>query len=131
MTVFIDTSALVAVLDADDLNSATASRTWESLVASGAPLVCHNYILVEAAAVIQRRIGLDAVRTFEEDIVPVLEVVWVDADVHEAAAGAHLAAARRSLSLVDCVSFEVMRRNGIKKAFAFDDHFRERGFETI
>jgi len=41
-----------------------------------------------------------------------------------------LTAARRQLSLVDCISFEVMRRRGIKTAFTFDDHFAEQGFET-
>jgi predicted nucleic acid-binding protein len=37
-------------------------------------------------------------------------------------------ARRRDLSLVDCVSFEVMRRNGITRAFAVDRHFQELGF---
>jgi predicted nucleic acid-binding protein len=35
------------------------------------------------------------------------------------------------LSLVDCASFEVMRLHGIRKAFAFDKHFREQGYELI
>jgi predicted nucleic acid-binding protein len=38
-------------------------------------------------------------------------------------------AGRRTLSLVDCVSFEVMRRTGIRKAFAFDRHFQDYGYE--
>jgi predicted nucleic acid-binding protein len=39
-----------------------------------------------------------------------------------------LAASRRQLSLVDCASFEVMRRGELQRAFAFDKHFRERRF---
>lgn len=42
-----------------------------------------------------------------------------------------LAANRRNLSLVDCVSFEVMRDLGVKDVFAFDPHFREHGFTCI
>jgi predicted nucleic acid-binding protein len=42
-----------------------------------------------------------------------------------------LAAARRKVSLVDWVSFEVMRRTGIDVAFAFDDDFRAQGFRTV
>jgi predicted nucleic acid-binding protein len=35
------------------------------------------------------------------------------------------------LSLTDCVSFEVIRQHGIRRAFAFDTHFTEHGFEMI
>ena len=42
-----------------------------------------------------------------------------------------LAASRRGLSLVDCVSFEVMRESGLKSAFTFDGHFREYGFTAV
>ncbi|MCJ7583021.1 MAG: hypothetical protein MUP98_21090 [Candidatus Aminicenantes bacterium] len=45
------------------------------------------------------------------------------------AVSTHLIANRRSLSLVDCVSFEVMHRTGVRKAFAFDRHFKEYGYE--
>ena len=41
------------------------------------------------------------------------------------------AANRRQLSLVDCSSFETMRRVRIEKVFTFDEHFREQGFEVI
>jgi len=48
-----------------------------------------------------------------------------------AAAGVQLAARRRGLSLVDCASFEVMRRTGLRAAFAFDPHFEKFGYELI
>lgn len=34
-------------------------------------------------------------------------------------------------SLVDCTSFVVMKRLGLSRAFAFDAHFVERGYELI
>ena len=34
-------------------------------------------------------------------------------------------------SAVDCVSIEVMRRNGIQTVFAYDEHFRESGFQIL
>ncbi len=34
-------------------------------------------------------------------------------------------------SLVDAVSFEVMRAEGVRSAFAFDRHFEIAGFELL
>jgi predicted nucleic acid-binding protein len=131
VNVFVDTSALLAVLDRSDERHGAARRTWETLLDGTHALLSHNYILVETSAVLSRRIGIEAVRVFEADVRPVLRLVWVTPEIHEAAVAAHLAARRRSLSLVDCVSFEVMRRTGIRSAFAFDPHFREFGYETL
>jgi predicted nucleic acid-binding protein len=56
------------------------------------------------------------------------EVVWVDEKTHSLAVTALLAAQRRKLSLVDCVSFAVMRLRDSQAAFAFDQHFVEERF---
>ena len=129
MNIFIDTSAFLAVLDRSDRNHTYANPFWLQIISREEVLLCHNYILVETSAVLLRRIGMKAVRVFEQDIIPVLHIIWVTKEVHSAAVSAHLMADRRSLSLVDCVSFEVMRRTGVLKAFAFDRHFRDYGYE--
>jgi len=131
MTVFIDTSALFAVLDADDQNHERAKRVWVKLLTQDAEIVCTNYILVETFALVQHRLGMEAVRVLQEDVVPVLSVEWVDETCHHASVMALLIAARRQLSLVDCVSFYTMRRLGIKTAFTLDRHFAEQGFECL
>lgn len=128
MSIYVDTSALFAVLDRDDLCHPAAEAIWIRLVQEGAGLVCTNYILVEASALIQRRLGAKALRVFQEDMVPVLRVHWVDEPVHAAAVQMLLDSKSRSLSLVDCVSFVVMRRLGLDTAFAFDRHFQSQGF---
>ena len=74
---------------------------------------------------------MDAVRIFQEDILPLINIEWVDAATHKSGVSALLAASRRKLSLVDCVSFETMRNSGIKTVFAFDRHFAEQGFSCI
>lgn len=48
MSTFVGTSALMAVMDADDQNHEPAGATWKDLVAGETVLVCSNYILVEA-----------------------------------------------------------------------------------
>ena len=127
--VFVDTSAFLAVLDRSDRLHDAAREAWEKMLTRGDIFVSHNYVLVETYAVVLRRLGLEAVRVFERDVVPILRLAWVTRDIHEAAVAAHLMAARRDLSLVDCASFEVMRRAGLTRAFAFGDHFGEYGYE--
>lgn len=128
MIYYIDTSALLAILDADDKNHVKAKQQWTDLVLAEATLVCSDYVLVESLALIQHRIGLMAVKVFHEDIFPLLTVEWVDESIYQSGITSVLIAARRDLSLVDCISFEVMRRLGIQSVFTFDKHFKEQGF---
>jgi len=129
VSVFIDTSALLAVLDADDEHHDQAVRVWHALAEVEAPLVTSNYVIVETVAVAQNRLGIGAVRTLTGDIGPLLDIVFVDAAMHAAAVSALLAAGQRHLSLVDCASFEMMRQLTLRRAFAYDRHFEEQGFE--
>ena len=129
-TVFVDTSGIYAVLDRDDANHAASKPAWMQLAAE-ADLFTTNYILVETSALVQHRLGTAALRAFANDVVPLLRVAWVTEAEHRAAVEAVLAASRKKLSLVDCVSFEIMREYGVQFAFCFDAHFREQGFRTI
>ena len=131
MSVFVDSSALYAVLDADDDQHARAVSQWRHLLHEAPRLVTTNYILVETAALVQHRLGIDAVHALQHDIRPVLHVDWVDEALHTTGMSAMLTAGRRHLSLVDCVSFEAMTRAGLHDVFAFDQHFTERGFNCV
>lgn len=129
MSVFADTSGLYAVFDRDDANHGKAKAAWTEWLEAGERLVTNNYVLIETLALLQHRIGLAAVRSFQEDVMPLLSVEWVTEDQHRAGVEAALAAARRKLSVVDCVSFRTMRHRALRTAFCFDPHFREQGFQ--
>ncbi len=94
-------------------------------------MLTHNYVLVETSALVQRRLGIAAVDTFVNELSAPATVMWVDADLHERAVTALLAARRRQVSLVDWTSFELMRRRAITSAFAFDEDFRAQGFTVV
>jgi predicted nucleic acid-binding protein len=128
VTVFVDTSAFYAILDRDDANHRRAGAAWTALLDEGATLLTHNYILVETVALLQHRLGLAAVHAFCQDVVPLLEIDWVTGQRHSAGLEALLAAGRRRLSFVDCISFQCMRANGVQTAFCFDTHFAGQGF---
>ena len=118
------------MLHAGDESHAKAARAFRELVETKQDLVTTSYVLVETVGLLQHRFGLAAVRGFQDDVVPVLGVVWVDAELHAEGMAALLTAGRRELSLVDCVSFACMRRQGLTRAFHFDRHFREQGFAS-
>jgi len=129
--VFVDSSAFLAVLDADDENHPLARQIWEKILTTDTVLITTSYVLVETYALVQRRLGMDALRAFHEDIVPLLRIEWVGEELHQRGADALLTANSRNLSLVDCTSFAAMRRLGIKKVFTFDKHFSEQRFELL
>lgn len=92
--------AIYGVPDESDAKHAAAYLTWFKLLDSGVPLFTTNC----------------------------MEIIWVDEATHALAMTALLAAQRRKLSLVDCVSFAAMRRKDAQEAFAFDQHFVEERF---
>jgi predicted nucleic acid-binding protein len=129
--VFVDTSAFLALLVADDTNHRAAKRAFEALAREGARLFTTSYVLVETYALLGRRHGRDAVKRFRNDFAPLLDVVWVDVELHEAGLDGFLGSAARSISLVDAVSFAAMRARGAHRVFAFDRHFAAAGFELV
>lgn len=131
MSVFVDTSAILATLDADDSKHRRCASAWRKLITDEQLLVTTSYVVVELFALAQRRLGIEAVRVLETIVMPMIAVVWIDDRIHQRAVAALLAASRKKLSLVDCASFEVMRENGIRRAFTLDRHFSEQGFDLI
>jgi len=62
--VFVDTSALIALVVANDSAHASALRVFTRLELQQAALVTSSYVLVETYALIGRRYGLPVVRDF-------------------------------------------------------------------
>lgn len=131
MTVFVDTAALYALLDEDDDEHERAAAWFRGPGRDpDLPLVTHADVVVEAAALVHRRLGPAAVRVLLTDLVPALTVRAVGAALHDRAVAAYLAGLRRGVSPVDQVSFEVMRDEVIDTAFTFDDDFVDEGFRV-
>jgi len=129
MAMFVDTSAIYARIVDTDARHREALALWADLAERRETLVTSNYVVLESISLLTRRVGLAPVRAFQADMVPVLRVRWVDEALHGRAMAAFLSAGDRRLSLVDCVSFEVMRRFGLDTAF--DADFTEAGFRCI
>lgn len=97
-------------------------------------VVTTNLILAETHATLSRRLGAKAGLAFLDRMAfrPRQVIVWADAELTRAAVDAWVRQRLdRAFSLTDAVSFEVMQREGIAQAFAFDRDFERAGFTLL
>lgn len=128
--IFLDTSAIFALADENDQNHKEAKNKFKRALSQKREFLLHSYILVEAGALMQRRLGLKQAKTFLQEARN-FHIVWVDSSLHGVAENYFHERATRRLSFVDCVSFVLMRQENIVEAFAFDDDFEKAGFRSL
>jgi uncharacterized protein len=129
VNIFADTSGFFSVLDASDDNHDEALSQWDHLTGdAGCRIVTSVYVVVETCTLFQRRLGMRAVRLFLDDALPLVDILPIREEEHAAAIALLLTCGRNGPSLVDCSSFILMERAGIRQAFAFDKHFEARGY---
>lgn len=131
MSVLVDSSAILAYLSEQDVRHERAKEWLGDARTRREPLIMHSYAALESSALVQRRLDARSLRAFHQELAPLFEFVLVDRETHDAAVAALLAALPTKTSLVDYVSFQVMRDRGIPRAFAFDRDFVSAGFETV
>ena len=131
MTVFIDTSAFYALMVRTEEGHDAVRTAFADLLEDERPLHTTSFVVVETMALLQHRIGLAAARDFDEDLLPAVRVHWVDDALYRRGAERLWREDRRHLSLVDAVSFELMKTRGISTALALDPHFAGAGFTVL
>src|SRR4030042_3099939 len=122
MSIFIDTSAFFAILDSGDKFHKETKNTFLMLIGDKEIFHSSNYVIIETIVLIQTRLGLDALRAFQDDVVPIINIHWVDEGIHNIAVSSLLIAHRKNISFIDYTSFELIRLLGLKKVFTFDKH---------
>jgi len=133
-TVLVDTSALLALGAPRDQYHTRAVALARAYFGTGGRMVGTTLVLAEFHALALHRQGSDAaregLRRLSED--PGYEWRDVPVELVRDATDAWLARfADQAFSLTDAVSFEIMRREKISTAFAFDRHFVTAGFELL
>jgi predicted nucleic acid-binding protein len=126
--VFVDTSGFCAFMDRSDPFHAQAKRLFILARDEKWDLFTSSYVLHESWALIQARLGWEAVEDWLRTLLVLCEIVWIAEDIHSRGAARARQARERRLSLTDCVSFEVMLERGCLEAIADDVHFGELGF---
>ncbi len=128
-SVFVDTSGFYAVLDRTDPFHQLATELFVRAEAGGWRLLTSNYVVHESWALIQARLGWEAVEDWLGTLLARCEIIWVDERIHLAGAARVRQARERRLSLTDCLSFEVMLSQHCTEAIADDEHFVRLGFQ--
>lgn len=118
---FVDSSAIVALVDRDDASHSAAVDAYRSLVAARYRLFTTNHVLDEAYDLLAMGVG-DAARVWLRD--QRLAIYYVDETDFRAAVA--MIAAREggtALTLTNALSLVVMERLGVTDAFAVDPGF--------
>ena len=128
--VFADTSFYLAVLNPRDLAHAKALQVGDSL---HRPVVLTDFILLELgnalSSVGQRELFSRLVPSLRSR--PNVRIVPATRDLLDR--GLDLFSRRRDKewSLTDCISFVVMREEGLTDALTTDHHFKQAGFRVL
>jgi uncharacterized protein len=120
-----DSSALLALIDADDADHRRARVAADAIAAARQPSFLTNYIEVEAHALLLRRLGRSLAREWLlSGGLPVLRASPREEQLGKEILVRH---ADKDFSLCDAISFAVMELRSVRAAFSFDKHFRQYG----
>jgi len=135
MKIFLDTSALVALYNADDVHHKEARSTMDAIRDGRIPFTrfyTTDYIVDEALTYMSRVLRNHGLAVGVGKALlnsPFTTVIHVDPSIFQKAWETFQA--RQSLSFTDCTSFAAMELNGINQAFTYDSHFKTAGHNTI
>ena len=128
--VFADTSYYVALLLKNDSRHA---RAVELTIENTGPVLTTSWILSELGSFLSplptRQLFVDLVKDLQNDA----GVIIANASMAQFNAGLEIYAGRsdKAWSLVDCISFQVMREKGLSNAWTTDHHFEQAGFHAM
>jgi predicted nucleic acid-binding protein len=120
-----DSSAILALLDADDADHGRAVAAAHRIAAEARPSFITNYIEVEAHGLLLRKLGRTLAREWLlSGGLPVLRVLPQEEERAKAILASH---ADKDWSLCDAISFAVLESRRVRTAFSFDHHFGQYG----
>ena len=120
-----DSSAILALLDADDADHERAVATVRQIASERLPSFITNYIEVEAHALLLRKLGRALAREWLfTGGLPVIRALVEEEDRAREIIARH---SDKDWSLCDAISFAVLDARRIRRAFTFDHHFPQYG----
>ncbi len=132
-SVFIDTSAFVALRNESEAEHERARAALSRLISEGAALFTSNYVFAETYTALLVRVGREEAiewgKRFRSGAA--IELVRVEPVVEDEAWEILERHRDKSWSYVDATSFALIERDGGGEAFALDSHFSQRGLRVV
>lgn len=132
-SVFVDTSAFVALRNSSEAEHGAARRALAGLIEDGVSLFTSNYVFAETYTALMVRVGrseaIEWGRRFRAG--DAIGLVYLDQAVEQRAWEILEQHDDKRWSYVDATSFALLERDGGGEAFAFDAHFAQRGLSLI
>jgi len=124
-SVLWDSSAILALLDADDQDHVRAVAVAREIASDARPSFVTNYIEAEAHALLLRKLGRMIARQWLlTGGLPVVRVLPAEEQRAREILARH---ADKDWTLCDAISFAVLDGRRVGRAFTFDRHFRQFG----
>lgn len=128
--IFIDTVFVVALVNRRDQYHEQAVTLAERF--DGHPLLVTDAVLLEIGNALSRNYKEEAVRIMDDFFASdEVKIVRLTRELFDKAYSLYKTYVDKEWSLVDCISFVVMRQEAVKQALTFDRHFAQAGFEVL
>lgn len=124
--VLIDTSAFYALASSTDAFHGRAKQAYELLIDREQTLWTTSYVFVETMALVRRRLGFPVAQSLVESMRGMVEILWIDSGVHNAAWEQLVGHQGSGLSFVDWTTALTARQMGAH-VFTFDQGFSLEG----
>ncbi len=126
---FLDTGAIYALADRNDTDHVVVSAIYAE---ADRKFVTHQLVLIEAFSLLTKRLhksaALRTVGALRRS--PKVEVAPMTGLLDEAWARCERFA-DKEWDWIDCASFELMERRGLREALSLDHHFEQAGFVLL
>ena len=136
MRLFVDTSALLALVNARDDNHSSAIAFRERLRQGKTQfklLIISNYIFDETMTLLRTRVGHNSALSLGEAIrgSKIFRMRWITPELDGEAWNIFAKYRDTDFSYTDCTSFALMRMEGIETVFGYDEHFGQFGIQQV
>jgi predicted nucleic acid-binding protein len=130
--IFIDAGPLVARFVRHDNQHERAARCWAEVKKQNLACFTSNFVLDEAFTLLGRRASYSFAAERARSLFASRGLTILRPDSRDETEAVEIFAkfADQKVSFTDCVSFVLMRRSRLQRAFTFDRHFADAGFEV-
>jgi len=127
---FLDTLFVVALINQRDQYHSKAEELASHY--EGRQFLTTDAVLLEIGNALARNFKEQAVEVINHLLAsPDVEVVRLSPDLFEEGYAIYRSHTDKEWGLIDCISFVVMRRAGVRDALTFDQHFVQAGLQAL